>query len=290
MRKKTKFTELFRAFISYYECPDLIEEVRTKATIKNYYVKYNNVTAYLQSQNLLKLKAEELTPVILNRMVTALKQKFGHDYAIRTAEICRAVLNFGYTRGLIKYNNLHAVKFKKKKPSAPIHLTPDEVHLLENYTGKHTRVCDLFLFQCYTGLDYGDLMAISKKNIISHPGDLREYIFNARKKTGIEYYIPLFENTRRIWQKYNYQFGKISNQKYNEYLKEIAFELGIKKTLTTHVGRKTFAMIKLNYESYSIEAVSKMMGHATVKTSEMYYAQVTLNLISRELDKREIEK
>lgn len=287
MRKKNRFLELFRVFINYYESPDLIEEIKSKATIKNYYVKYNNVTAYLQQQKLLQIKCEELTPVLLNKMVVHFKTKFGHDYAIRTGEICRAVLSFGYERGHIKYNNLHAVKFKKKKPNAPIHLTPEELFLIENYTGKHQRVADLFLFQCYTGLDYGDLMQLSQKDIMHNPTDRREYITKNRIKTGIQYYVPLFGKTKTLWQKYNYKFERISNQKYNEYLKEIATDLGITKKLTTHVGRKTFAMIKLNYENYSLEAVSKMVGHATVKTTETYYAQVTLNLISRELDKRE---
>jgi len=95
----------------------------------------------------------------------------------------------------------------------------------------------------------------------------------------------LFEKTKLLWKKYDYCLPKYTNQPYNRFLKELITGLKINKRVTTHVGRKTFTMLKLNYESYSMEAVSKMVGHASVKTTEMYYAQVNLVLISKELDK-----
>lgn len=65
----------------------------------------------------------------------------------------------------------------------------------------------------------------------------------------------------------------ISNQKYNSYLKEVGEILGFKTKITTHIGRKTFGTIALN-DGYSIESVSKMLGHSNIKTTQAHYAVV----------------
>jgi len=282
---KITFLSLFRKYIEYYREPDLIDEAKSAATIKNYSVKYNNVSKFLYEQKLMKLKADQFNMVLANKLVNWIKKDKSHDYGVRTAEICECVLNFGYKNGIIDKNPLYAMSFKKKKPAPPVFLTPNEIELIEKYEGPFKEIADTFLFQCYTGLDYTDVMNITKTDIVTNPADKRNYIIKPRKKTGIEAYIPYYKTTADLWSKYDYQFKKVCNQRYNAALKLIAKEVGITKRITSHIGRKTFTMIKLNYESYSMEAVSKMVGHASVKTTESFYAQVKLNLISNELNK-----
>lgn len=76
---------------------------------------------------------------------------------------------------------------------------------------------------------------------------------------------------------------EISNQKYNSYLKEVGEIIGIKAKLTTHIGRKTFGTIALNSD-YSIESVSKMLGHTNIKTTQGHYAVVLKKRIIEEVD------
>ena len=91
------------------------------------------------------------------------------------------------------------------------------------------------------------------------------------------YFVRLISQIQRIVEKYtdpdgNYvSFPYLTNQKYNAYLKEIGDILGLDITLTTHIGRKTFGTIALN-NGYSIESVSRMLGHTNIRTTQNHYA------------------
>lgn len=283
--KKITFLDLFRKFLAYAENPDLIEEVKSKLTVKGYTAKYNNVMVFLAEQKNTKILAEDFTAIYAHKLVTYMRLRCSQNYAVRTAELCENVLNFGYNKGYIKTNPLHSIHFKKSKPAPPLFLIPEEVALFENYTGSLKRYADMFLFQCYTGMAFMDLMSVTEKHVITSEIDGRQYIIKNRGKTGIEAYIPYFDKIKHLWQAYNYKFKKISGDKYRKNLKAICLAVGITKNVTSHTGRKTFAMIKLNYEGYGIAGVSKMLGHGSIKTTETYYAKVELTLVSRELDR-----
>ena len=61
-----------------------------------------------------------------------------------------------------------------------------------------------------------------------------------------------------------------SNQKLNAYLKELADICGISKPITTHIARHTFATTVLLSNGVSMEATSKMLGHSSLKTTQIY--------------------
>jgi len=67
----------------------------------------------------------------------------------------------------------------------------------------------------------------------------------------------------------------ISNQKYNAYLKEIAEVCRIPKKLTSHVGRKTFSIGLALRSSVSIELLSALLGHSSIRVTTDYYTKIT---------------
>jgi site-specific recombinase XerD len=81
--------------------------------------------------------------------------------------------------------------------------------------------------------------------------------------------------------------GKIlpitSNQKMNAYLKEIGDLCDIKKNLTFHLARHTFATTITLSQGVPIETVSKMLGHTNIKTTQIY-ARITDNKIGHDMD------
>lgn len=97
---------------------------------------------------------------------------------------------------------------------------------------------------------------------------------NSRQKSDVEANIPLLEIPLNIIRKYR-KLGSDkllpmhTNQKINEYLKEIANLCGIKKKLTTHCLRHTFGTIMLT-KGVSIESVSKMLEHTNITTTQIY--------------------
>lgn len=174
-------------------------------------------------------------------------------------------------RGLFKGVNPYAFfKNTKGKPKDPVFLNESEIKLLANYQSNYgylERVRDLYLFQCYTGLAYADLMKFDKSSVSELDG--HKVIQSNRQKTD-ENYITLFlPEAEKIADKYEYELPKLTNQKYNEYLKDVATAVGIPKTLVSHSARHTFATYLLN-KNIPIETVARALGHSNIKQTQHY--------------------
>lgn len=144
------------------------------------------------------------------------------------------------------------------------------------------RVRDMFLFCCYTGLAYADLSKFDFNEAIYSDGMYR--IRDYRTKTGTEYNISLVKKAMDILEKYNYQLPIISNQKYNAYLKVVGSFCEIKKRLTSHVARHTFATTVTLGNGVRIEVVSKMLGHTNIQTTQIY-AKVFQEEVDKEFNR-----
>lgn len=128
-------------------------------------------------------------------------------------------------------------------------------------------VRDIFIFQCYTGMAYSDVMAFSLDKC-QQDGDRLTYSAQ-RIKTGVTFYIRILPKAIAIAQKYCGRFPKIADQTCNSKLKTIATFAKINKKLTTHVGRHTFATWMLR-NGVPIEHVSKMLGHRKITQTQRY--------------------
>ena len=172
-----------------------------------------------------------------------------------------------------------------------IFLSSQELNALEDFEFIQPRlqfVKDLFVFCCYTGLPYIELMNLEAKHIIKG-FDGNRWIQIKRQKTSKNLSIPLLDKAKVILDKYGKNkknvFPKISNQKYNSYLKEIASILGIEKNLTTHVARKTFASTVLLYNDVPMEIVSELLGHSSMKITQDSYGKVVQKKVSTAINK-----
>jgi len=139
-------------------------------------------------------------------------------------------------------------------------------------------VRDIFVFCCYTGLAYTDVQNLTGDNIqIGIDGS--KWIFIERQKTGTDSKVPLLPIAEDILEKYKenpycVNSDKLlpvkSNQKVNAYLKEIATICDIKKNITFHIARHTFATTVTLTNNVPIESVSSMFGHKNIKTTQIY--------------------
>lgn len=282
-----QFLELFRKYISYHESTNVEFEKRKPVTIQAYNNRYNIVTAFLFEKGKANLHSVSFSIALSKEFMEWLTSKYSNNYSIRAVEICKEVLDFGIEHGHIKYHSLNILRLKRSGPGRLVYLTPKELNDLETYQPNDSmkeKARDLFILQCNTGLSYIDIVNISKWNLMHYRG--RDYILKKRAKTKKESHIPYNKITREILERYDFNMHILSNVNYNKALKDIADDLKISKHLTTHVGRKTFAMISLNWKGYSMEATSKMLG-ITTRTAEKHYAQPNINLISNEQDRME---
>ncbi|WP_316930208.1 site-specific integrase [Leeuwenhoekiella sp. MAR_2009_132] len=153
------------------------------------------------------------------------------------------------------------------------------------------QVRDIFLFCCFTGLAYADVNKLSSDDIILGLNGER-WIKTKRQKTNTLSSIPILPTAEQILNKYsdhpcrlkdNKLLPVLTNQKSNAYLKEIADVCGISKTLTTHLARHTFATTVTLSRGVPMETVSKMLGHTSIKTTQLY-AKVLDSKIGADMD------
>ena len=168
---------------------------------------------------------------------------------------------------------------KTKMVKKPI--STQELYELERHyftTDRLDVVRDVFVFQCYTGLAYIDAYQL-KKTDIKKGIDGNLWIMSQRQKTNSTTNVPLLPQALKIIEKYKehplcIQRGTVlpvsSNQKMNEYLKEIAILCGFPFTLNTHIARRTFASTVTLNNNVPINVVKELLGHASVKQTEAY--------------------
>ena len=143
---------------------------------------------------------------------------------------------------------------------------------------KLERVRDLFIFSAYTGLAFCDTQAFDYKSMTVQEGNMT-FIDGSRIKTDTQYFTPILAPAMEVLKKYDFHLPKISNQKANDYLHLIQAQLNIKKPLTFHVARHSFATLALAHD-VPIENVARMLGHEDIRTTQIY-AKVLHTTIER---------
>lgn len=169
-------------------------------------------------------------------------------------------------------------------------LSDEELKVLEKIdlpSQRLEKVRDLFLFSCFTGLAYADVAKLSHSHF-TKDADNTEWIVLSRTKSKSRAMIPLLPKARTILKKYtsHQENGRllpvISNQNINKYLKEIAQLAGIRKRVSFHLARHTFATTVTLNKGVDIVSVSKMLGHKNLRITQIY-AKVSMKKIANDM-------
>lgn len=168
----------------------------------------------------------------------------------------------------------------KTVESKHTHLSPEELEKLEklSLTGKyaeHQKALDAFLFCCYAGMRYSDFINLSPDNIVKIHQNT--WLIYKSVKTNIEVRLPiylLFEGKGlAILEKYRNDlpgfFQLRDNSNVNKKLILISRLAGLTKKISFHVARHTNATL-LIYKGVNITTVQKLLGHRSVKTTQIY--------------------
>ncbi len=166
-----------------------------------------------------------------------------------------------------------------------------KIYLKKFPTERLELVRDIFVFCCYTGLAYVDVKGLRSEHI-GLGIDGQKWIFKNRQKTDTKSKIPLLPIPEELIAKYSNHpkclnedrvLPVLSNQKMNGYLKEIGDLSGIKKEITFHMARHTFATSITLSNGVPIESVSKMLGHKNIQTTQ-HYARVLDKKVSEDMN------
>lgn len=201
----------------------------------------------------------------------------------------RTLVNEAINQGYIHADAYPFRKFKiKQEKGKHEFLTPEELRKLENLEvndKKMRHILDAFLFCCYVGLRFSDFCQLTPANFIRING--KKWLHFKSIKTGIELSLPLhllFEGKAlTILDRYNIEeFSSLGcNSDVNKYLAQIASIAHIKKHVTYHTARHTCATL-LIHQGVPITTVQKLLGHSSVKTTEIY-SEILSNTIVRDL-------
>lgn len=222
------------------------------------------------------------------------QSKIGNNTAMKHIKRLRRMVTLAYRMEWIDRDPFVNFKIKIEKKEREF-LTGEELKSIESLSSKIERlvvVRDLFIFSCYTGISYSDIVRLTTLNIVKGI-DGHSWISGKRIKTGTPFKIPLLPKASILVDKYEDDFRtsnndnllpKLSNQKLNSYLKEIADHCGIRKNLTFHMARHTFATTVTLTNGVPIETVSKLLGHTKLVTTQIY-ARVVEHKVSQDMEK-----
>ena len=130
-----------------------------------------------------------------------------------------------FENGYTKNKEWEKISFVKEVEQTVTALFPEELEIIAKTiypTASLERVKDVFLFSCYTGLRYKDLLQIEKDRIVNNHIHIQ-----LTNKTSVTVRIPLHAKAMDILIRHDYKLPMISNQKLNKYIKQVCTIAGI---------------------------------------------------------------
>ena len=296
--KQTGLIEIAQSCLSYVK--NEIGKSYAKGTVKNYFTTVKHLEEFVKAKyKSSDIDIRQVKPNFIldfKQYVTRKKeegQMCHQNGYIKHFQRIKRIINYAIMNEWIDKNPFQKIK-EKPIEKEKVYLTKDEILKIESQNLPKdglgvTR--DMFLFCCYTGLSFCDLIDLSRSNI-SLGIDGRKRIHIKRNKTNIDSIIPVLQQAEQILTQYinlpcEYNSGRIfpsiTNQCYNRNLTSILGKCKINKSISSHKARHTFATTICAENGVPIDTTAKMMGHTNLKTTKIYY-QTTDERMGRDID------
>lgn len=250
------------------------------AALYKYKKSRERVADYLQSIDKTDIKLKDITPSFIEGYQNYCLKTLKTNTTNKQLKMLKKILSFAVKERLLEVNPF---QMTLKEEKLDYHtLTIDDVKYLLSVEITDKRIAsirDLFVFQSMTGLSYADMASLSMDDIKD------DVIIKRRKKTDVQFVIPVLPIAKSILEKYEYKLPIISNQKYNQYLKVLGDVCKMPMSLHSHLARHSYACILLN-SGVDMKTISKTLGHSSMRTTERIYAEMSnQTVISNILEK-----
>lgn len=280
---KVKLTAFLEIFIN--EISRRTQEY-TKPTVNHYRALQTHLHRFLELNNQLDMELTEVNRNFLDRFEnyllttphSILGKAMNKNTCNRYLTKLKVVIKNAIRKELMNKNPFDGFKISREKGNKTF-LTKEELKLINDSDlgGNESlkRVRDIFMFSVYSGLRFSDAANLKDSSVEKDEnGELWIYGYQIKTKDRID--IPMLNKAKEIYDRYEesrkrtgYVLPRMSSQKVNMNLKEIARFVGIRKRITFHVSRHTFATQALE-NGIPIHLVSQFLGHASLKTTEIY--------------------
>lgn len=206
---------------------------------------------------------------------------------IKSMKFIKSVLNKAVLGGMIKENVFDKIPLGRTDGNREF-LTINELNSLEELYFKNklkqnkNNVLRYFLFCCYTGLRYSDVLNLRFSDIQEN-----KYISVKMVKTKEKVTIPLIEKAKELVPKQCFKMQKVfkvlTDQPTNRYLKDIMKVAKINKSISFHCSRHTFATVSKTL-GIEYDVISKILGHTDIKTTKVY-TRYEVSHLEKEMEK-----
>lgn len=271
-----------------------VGKIKSQRSYWKYCTVYNHLSEFIrQRYKVSDIALKELAPAFITDFELFLRTEKNHctntiwSYMMPFKRIIYMSINNGW----LQRDPFYAYSITKEETKRGF-LSKEEIKMLIKGSFKkksYELIRDLFIFCCFTGLSWTDMANLTKENLqTSFDGHL--WIKTNRQKTGTETSLRLLEVPLRIIKKYEgcSENGKLlpvpcyPNCKNG--IKVIAKKCGIEKNVTWHMSRHSFATTVCLSNDMPIETLSKMLGHRSIRTTQIY-AKITAEKVSNDMEK-----
>ena len=271
-----------------------VGKIKSQRSYWKYCTVYNHLSEFIrQRYKVSDIALKELAPAFITDFELFLRTEKNHctntiwSYMMPFKRIIYMSINNGW----LQRDPFYAYSITKEETKRGF-LSKEEIKMLIEGSFKkksYELIRDLFIFCCFTGLSWTDMANLTKENLqTSFDGHL--WIKTNRQKTGTETNLRLLEVPLRIIKKYEgcSEDGKLlpvpcyPNCKNG--IKVIAKKCGIEKNVTWHMSRHSFATTVCLSNDMPIETLSKMLGHRSIRTTQIY-AKITAEKVSNDMEK-----
>lgn len=292
-RKEKKLIELLHSYHDRFK-QKVDSGQKSANTLKCIYTTNEKIKAFVKFQFKtidIALSDIEISFIAELEHYLITKEKLSTNSAMKYLHTFKRIIKFACDQGWLTKNPTTQFRCTYNPPERE-RLTMEEIEILINkeLSPRLAEVRDVFVFCCFTGFSYVDVYTLTPNNIVKGI-DGGTWITKNREKTKTNEKVPALPIPVEIINRYKGDLycqtkGCLlpvnTNQCYNAYLKEIATICKIKKHLTTHIARHTFATTVTLENDVPIETVSQMLGHRNIKTTQLY-AKVTEKKISNNM-------
>lgn len=279
--------QAFEEFLAYMQklkgkeyCQPTIFKYKNTLDRVNEFIKYQYKREYLYLY--------ELDYNFITNFSAWLKSKYdnSNNTVYKHYQRLSKVIHVSMNKGYLNHFPFGQFSIRQDKPNL-VYLTVEEIKRIEEKEFSSPRleqVKKIFLLSCYSGLSFKELENLRKEHVFTGEDGIH-WLTMIRQKTKKQLRIVLLPQAYRLIeelqqfkptnkQKASPFLPMLSNQKYNSYLKEIADQCGIGKTLSSHVGRKSFCNLALRM-GLPIDMVSKLLGHSSLSVTMAHYNAIS---------------
>ena len=280
-------------------CDDIKARIgidRAKGTYPGYHYMRLTLGEFIETKYKVRdLAFGQLTEQFIHDYQTFVTEEKGHaiDTARHYLAILKKICRLAYKKGYSEKCHFQHFALPKQSERTPRALSRESFEQIRDveipaYRKSHMLARDMFLFGCYTGVCYADVVSITHENLYTDE-DGALWLKYRRKKNELRASVKLLPEAVALIEKYHSEdrdtlFPLLHWPNLRRHMKALATLAGIKDDLCYHQARHSFASLITLEAGVPIETISRMLGHSDISTTQVY-ARVSPKKLFEDMDK-----